>query len=88
MSTIIDSVVAIALGLGAFYILVDAIYSKYRKLPPKPEIPPDPVKHCQVYRAVGCAHVDGPLCDMRTCDVDVIVQFRPKFQRIVNKEVL
>ena len=30
----------------------------------------DPVKHCPVYRDKengGCAHVDGFLCDMKTC---------------------
>ena len=29
----------------------------------------DPVKYCQVYKEIGCAHVDGYLCDMRTCDI-------------------
>jgi hypothetical protein len=29
----------------------------------------DPVKHCEVYRGIGCTHVDGYLCDMRTCDI-------------------
>ena len=29
----------------------------------------DPVKHCEVYREIGCAHVDGYLCDMKTCDI-------------------
>ena len=29
----------------------------------------DPVKHCEVYRVIGCAHVDGYLCDMETCDI-------------------
>lgn len=27
----------------------------------------DPVRECEVYRQSGCAHVDGPLCDMKTC---------------------
>jgi hypothetical protein len=27
----------------------------------------DPVKHCDLYKDEGCAHVDGFLCDMRTC---------------------
>jgi hypothetical protein len=31
-------------------------------------IAPDPVKHCNVYKKYGCAHVDGALCDVRTCD--------------------
>jgi len=29
----------------------------------------DPVRHCSVYRAEGCSHVDGFLCDMETCDI-------------------
>lgn len=32
-------------------------------------IPPDPLKHCGVYRKEGCTHVDGFLCDTRTCDI-------------------
>lgn len=27
----------------------------------------DPVKHCKYYRDMGCAHVDGIACDMKTC---------------------
>ena len=37
----------------------------------------DPVKHCMVYRAVGCAHVDGMLCNMRTCDIVVNISLTP-----------
>ena len=81
-------ILGILISLAALYLLAETVYSRFINKEPTVEIPPDPVKHCQVYRAVGCAHVDGPLCDMRTCDVDVIVQFRPKFQRIVNNEVL
>ena len=29
----------------------------------------DPVRYCEVYRDIGCAHVDGYLCDMETCDI-------------------
>lgn len=29
----------------------------------------DPVKHCIVYTKEGCAHVDGILCDMKTCNI-------------------
>lgn len=32
---------------------------------------PDPVKHCKVYKTVGCNHVDGFLCDVRTCNITV-----------------
>ena len=31
----------------------------------------DPVKQCNVYKRVGCSHVDGPLCQMKTCDIVV-----------------
>lgn len=29
----------------------------------------DPVRYCEVYRDIGCTHVDGYLCDMNTCDI-------------------
>jgi hypothetical protein len=29
----------------------------------------DPVRFCEVYKESGCCHVDGPLCDMRTCSL-------------------
>jgi len=29
--------------------------------------PTDPVRHCDLYKSEGCAHVDGFLCDMKTC---------------------
>lgn len=38
----------------------------------------DPVRHCNVYKTVGCAHVDGMLCNMKTCDVKVSVQITPE----------
>lgn len=31
--------------------------------------PTDPVHNCEVYKKDGCAHVDGPLCDIKTCDI-------------------
>ena len=37
----------------------------------------DPVKHCLVYRAVGCAHVDGMLCNVRTCNIKATVEITP-----------
>ncbi|KFZ25614.1 MAG: hypothetical protein KQ78_02188 [Candidatus Izimaplasma bacterium HR2] len=27
----------------------------------------DPVKKCKYHRDIGCSHVDGMLCDMKTC---------------------
>jgi hypothetical protein len=29
----------------------------------------DPVKHCDLYKDEGCAHVDGFLCDYETCEM-------------------
>ncbi len=29
----------------------------------------DPVRHCQFHREMGCCHVDGPGCDMKTCPI-------------------
>lgn len=27
----------------------------------------DPTKHCEVYKEIGCSHVDGFLCHFETC---------------------
>jgi len=32
-------------------------------------LPYDPVKDCPIYLNEGCAHVDGPLCNMDNCEV-------------------
>lgn len=29
----------------------------------------DPVYSCDVYKKEGCSHVDGYLCDMKTCTI-------------------
>ena len=29
----------------------------------------DPVYNCVVYKTLKCSHVDGPLCDMKTCEI-------------------
>lgn len=29
----------------------------------------DPVYSCRVYKEVGCAHVDGMLCEMKSCPI-------------------
>ena len=47
----------------------------------------DPVCHCQVYKTVGCAHVDGMLCDMRTCDIEVVIKVAPKSKVWLNELV-
>lgn len=42
------------------------------------DVAPDPVKNCNVYKTVGCAHVDGMLCDMRTCTITVTATIKPQ----------
>lgn len=44
----------------------------------------DPVRYCKVYRAVGCAHVDGMLCNMKTCDVVVHLALMPNVAKEVD----
>lgn len=46
----------------------------------------DPVKHCNVYRTVGCAHVDGMLCNMQTCAITVQVEVKPQSVTEVNHD--
>lgn len=29
----------------------------------------DPIAHCEVYKSKGCAHVDGMMCNMKTCTI-------------------
>ncbi len=29
----------------------------------------DPVYSCVVYKEIGCSHVDGMFCNMKTCDI-------------------
>jgi hypothetical protein len=29
----------------------------------------DPVFNCEVYKKIGCHHIDNPNCDMRTCNI-------------------
>jgi hypothetical protein len=29
----------------------------------------DPIKVCQLYKDDGCSHVDGVLCDTKTCSM-------------------
>ena len=36
----------------------------------------DPIIHCPVYREIGCAHVDGYLCEVETCPI--IVEYSAK----------
>jgi len=36
----------------------------------------DPVYNCEVHKEIGCSHVDGMLCDMKTCDI--LQEYRSK----------
>lgn len=29
----------------------------------------DPIKHCKLYKEIGCSHVDGMLCDFPKCSM-------------------
>lgn len=31
--------------------------------------PDDPVHHCSVHKDIGCAHIDGILCDFPNCSI-------------------
>ncbi len=31
----------------------------------------DPLKHCSFYKKYGCSHVDGYLCNVETCIMEV-----------------
>lgn len=35
------------------------------------KVPKDPVKHCKIHKTIGCAHVDGFLCNVETCDAEI-----------------
>ncbi len=41
----------------------------------------DPVKNCNLYKQIGCAHVDGYLCDMKTCSA------RKEFDEMCEKKI-
>ena len=32
-------------------------------------VPPDPARHCQFHREMRCCPLDGPGCDVRTCEI-------------------
>lgn len=38
---------------------------------------PDPIKVCKIYKTIGCAHVDGPECNPRTCAIKVVAVVTP-----------
>jgi len=42
----------------------------------------DPCKHCSVHREIGCAHVDGILCDFDTCSMRI--NYENKYTALVK----
>lgn len=52
----------------------------------KGSVSPDPVKHCEVFKSLGCAHVDGPLCDMQTCNIQVKATITPYAVNFVSRK--
>lgn len=53
----------VAAILTTWHFFVSSLETTVRK---------DPAKDCQVFLHAGCAHVDGPGCDMDTCKVRVM----------------
>lgn len=37
----------------------------------------DPVYRCNVYKEIGCCHVDGPLCDFPQCTMNIQYEQNP-----------
>lgn len=46
----------------------------------------DPVINCKVHKEIGCAHVDGYLCDMKDCEIRENYEVELA-QQMINKEV-
>ena len=48
----------------------------------------DPVKYCDVYKKLGCSHVDGYLCNFPKCSI--LIEYKDglersnKLKRIIN----
>jgi len=42
----------------------------------------DPVKHCEVFKTIGCAHIDGMFCNMDNCPI--LEEYRDENK--INKE--
>lgn len=46
----------------------------------------DPVYSCEVYKSEGCAHVDNPLCDMKTCTIRFEWMSNESDAELISKE--
>lgn len=42
----------------------------------------DPVKHCKLYKDIGCSHVDGMLCDFPKCSM--LKDYESKYIALVS----
>jgi hypothetical protein len=45
----------------------------------------DPVKGCDVYKNIGCAHVDGFLCDYPNCSILKDYRMNERIKELVMK---
>ena len=48
--------------------------------------PLDPVHHCNIHKQFGCSHVDGFLCNMRTCNITVTQHVTPMSTKAIKPE--
>jgi hypothetical protein len=48
----------------------------------------DPVKHCSVYKEIGCAHVDGYLCDYPDCSILKDYKMNERIRELVRRAVV
>lgn len=67
--------VKLLLGLGLLFLaaaIIDyiSVWRKRRRENLHSTMSPDPLKYCDTYKQRGCAHVDGPGCDVRTCTIN------------------
>lgn len=65
-------------------MVFDKIPSVIRKIKIFFNDPNDPVKNCIVHKTEGCAHVDGFLCDMKTCDILKIHKLNKAIEKEMN----
>ena len=45
----------------------------------------DPVKHCSVYKEIGCSHVDGYLCDYPDCSILKDYKMNERIKELMGK---
>jgi len=47
----------------------------------------DPIRGCDVYKNIGCAHIDGFLCDYPNCSILKEYKMNQRIQDLTNKEL-